>query len=253
MGENKQERFGTGSGVPANPDGGSAGVRAEAGPGDRSGGAGGAAAERSRPPDRGGHPGGADPMVSLATGVSPATAEARDRDLEARRESGVSAGSDGKEPGAAGALRRHGEGIGAETRPSGEAAAGSLNEEQMRPDAQAPADSPGEVADLAEPRRSMRRRAGAPRSTKPVASLREERRPAGAVDVAVEDIDTFVVDCDRCAVRGAACADCVVSVLLGPPVGLVWDADERRAVDALAEAGMVPRLRLVPETDSRSA
>ncbi|MGW7538988.1 hypothetical protein [Amycolatopsis sp. NPDC054798] len=73
------------------------------------------------------------------------------------------------------------------------------------------------------------------------------------MDVAIEDIDTFVVDCDRCAVRGAACADCVVSVLLGPPVGLVWDADERRAVDALAEAGMVPRLRLVPETDSRSA
>ncbi|MBB1160231.1 hypothetical protein [Amycolatopsis dendrobii] len=88
---------------------------------------------------------------------------------------------------------------------------------------------------------------------KPGASRQEERRPAGAVDVAVEDIDTFVVDCDRCAVRGAACADCVVSVLLGPPVGLVWDADERRAVDALAEAGMVPRLRLVPETDSRSA
>ncbi|GAB3381815.1 hypothetical protein GCM10027360_63090 [Amycolatopsis echigonensis] len=191
-------------------------------------------------------------MVSLATGVSPATAEARDRDLEARRESGVSAGSDGKEPGAAGALRRHGEGIGAETQPSGEAA-GSLSAEQVRLDEQASADSPGEVADLAEPRRSMRRRAGAPRSTKPVASLREERRPAGAVDVAVEDIDTFVVDCDRCAVRGAACADCVVSVLLGPPVGLVWDADERRAVDALAEAGMVPRLRLVPETDSRSA
>ncbi|GAB3381818.1 hypothetical protein [Amycolatopsis echigonensis] len=37
MGENKQERFGTGSGVRANPDGGSAGVRAEAGPGDRAG------------------------------------------------------------------------------------------------------------------------------------------------------------------------------------------------------------------------
>ncbi|WP_033295594.1 hypothetical protein [Amycolatopsis jejuensis] len=66
-------------------------------------------------------------------------------------------------------------------------------------------------------------------------------------------MDTLVVDCDRCVVRGVACHDCVVSVLLGPPVGVVWDADERRAVDALAEAGMVPRLRLVPASDSKSA
>ncbi len=179
----------------------------------------GEAAERSRPPDRGGHPGGEGPAVSLATGVSPATGQARDRDLEARRENTVSSGS-------------------------GESAVAAA--------------SPGE-SECAEPvsqRRSARQHPGAARSAKrakPVASRQEERRPAGAVDVAVEDIDTFVVDCDRCAVRGAACADCVVSVLLGPPVGLVWDADERRAVDALAEAGMVPRLRLVPETDSRSA
>nr|WP_211226906.1 hypothetical protein [Amycolatopsis benzoatilytica] len=63
----------------------------------------------------------------------------------------------------------------------------------------------------------------------------------------------MVIDCGRCAVRGDACADCVVSVLLGPPAGLAWDADERRAVDALAEAGMVPRLRLVSGPDSKSA
>ncbi|MEU4674166.1 hypothetical protein AB0F91_40945 [Amycolatopsis sp. NPDC023774] len=63
----------------------------------------------------------------------------------------------------------------------------------------------------------------------------------------------MVVDCDRCAVRGHACHDCVVSVLLGPPVALAWDADERRAVDALAEAGMVPRLRLVPEPERKPA
>lgn len=57
--------------------------------------------------------------------------------------------------------------------------------------------------------------------------------------------DTLIIDCDRCAVRPKACSDCVVSVLLGAPGQVEWDADERRAIDALAEAGMVPRLRLV--------
>lgn len=61
------------------------------------------------------------------------------------------------------------------------------------------------------------------------------------------DEDTLVIDCDRCQVRGDACSDCVVSVLLDMPSETVeWDRSERRAVDALAEAGMVPRLRLVP-------
>ena len=67
----------------------------------------------------------------------------------------------------------------------------------------------------------------------------------------IADIETMVIDCDRCAVRGDACHDCVVSVLLGAPLSLEWDADERKAVDALAEAGMVPRLRMVPREASR--
>ncbi|MFI5609733.1 hypothetical protein [Amycolatopsis sp. NPDC051903] len=81
-------------------------------------------------------------------------------------------------------------------------------------------------------------------------------REAAEVDLSGVDpaeLDTLVVDCDRCAVRGFACHDCVVSVLLGPPVALAWDADERRAVDALAEAGMVPRLRLVAEPERKPA
>ncbi|MEU6643863.1 hypothetical protein ABZ863_15095 [Saccharomonospora sp. NPDC046836] len=60
------------------------------------------------------------------------------------------------------------------------------------------------------------------------------------------DEDTLVIDCGRCQVRGDACSDCVVSVLLGAPSAVEWDGAEQRAVDALAEAGMVPRLRLVP-------
>ncbi|ASR34924.1 hypothetical protein BAY61_07945 [Prauserella marina] len=66
------------------------------------------------------------------------------------------------------------------------------------------------------------------------------------------DEDTLVIDCDRCQVRGDACADCVVSVLLGAPPSVEWDSAERHAVDVLAEAGMLPRLRLVEEKPRRA-
>ena len=53
-----------------------------------------------------------------------------------------------------------------------------------------------------------------------------------------------VIDCDECAVRGLGCRDCVVSVLLGVPENLL--RDEREALEVLAEAGLAPRLRLIP-------
>lgn len=56
---------------------------------------------------------------------------------------------------------------------------------------------------------------------------------------------TTTIDCDSCVVRGLACHDCVVTVLLGPPPELTIDDDERRALDVLAEGGLVPPLRLV--------
>lgn len=61
-------------------------------------------------------------------------------------------------------------------------------------------------------------------------------------------MDTLHVDCDSCAARGPACADCVISVLLGVPTGGVvdLDADEQHALTALAGSGLVPPLRLVP-------
>jgi hypothetical protein len=52
------------------------------------------------------------------------------------------------------------------------------------------------------------------------------------------------IDCDDCAVRGAACKECVISVLIGVPESL--REDECAALEALAEAGLAPRLRLVP-------
>jgi hypothetical protein len=52
------------------------------------------------------------------------------------------------------------------------------------------------------------------------------------------------IDCDDCAVRGAACRDCVVSVILGVPETLL--DEERAALEVLADVGLTPRLRLVP-------
>lgn len=55
---------------------------------------------------------------------------------------------------------------------------------------------------------------------------------------------SVVIDCDECAARGIGCRDCVVSVLLGVPETLL--DDECAALDVLADAGLAPRLRLVP-------
>ncbi|MBS9532960.1 hypothetical protein KIH27_05075 [Mycobacterium sp. M1] len=61
--------------------------------------------------------------------------------------------------------------------------------------------------------------------------------------------EPVVIDCDTCAVRGPACRDCVVSVLLGVPTELL--EDERAALNVLADVGLAPRLRLVPIRDVR--
>lgn len=56
----------------------------------------------------------------------------------------------------------------------------------------------------------------------------------------------MLIDCDACRVRGPACGDCVVTVLLGaPPDGVRLDPEERDALDVLAASGLVPPLRLV--------
>ena len=58
----------------------------------------------------------------------------------------------------------------------------------------------------------------------------------------------MLIDCDTCVARGHACRDCVITVLLGRP-GLPRRTRRRgaRAIDVLAEAGLVPPLRLVPD------
>lgn len=100
----------------------------------------------------------------------------------------------------------------------------------------------------------------------------------------------MIIDCDTCAVRGLACGDCVIGVLLSTPAELVDDlrddlrevripagepgpigqetrfmpvdvpsgaptvqfaAAERRALDLLAAQGLIPRLRLVADVPRR--
>lgn len=56
---------------------------------------------------------------------------------------------------------------------------------------------------------------------------------------------SVVIDCDSCLVRGLACHECVVSVILGPPPELGFDEEETRALDVLASSGLVPKLRMV--------
>jgi hypothetical protein len=61
----------------------------------------------------------------------------------------------------------------------------------------------------------------------------------------------MVIDCDRCEMRGIACGDCAVTVLIGEPEDgasldvAELDVAERRALIVLANAAMIPPLRFV--------
>lgn len=61
--------------------------------------------------------------------------------------------------------------------------------------------------------------------------------------------DLLRLDCDGCEVRGLACGDCVVSVLLGgPPADTTLDDTDQAALAVLADSGLVPPLRLASST-----
>jgi hypothetical protein len=89
----------------------------------------------------------------------------------------------------------------------------------------------------------------------------------------------MLIDCDSCAMRDIACGDCVMTMLLDRPAtdgaarssnggpsssggirrpthrltSAEFDDDEQRAVDLLAEAGLISPLRLVPLLHSKSS
>ena len=55
----------------------------------------------------------------------------------------------------------------------------------------------------------------------------------------------MLIDCERCIMRDIACADCVVTALLGPPgrPAEIGEA-EQRALRVLADARLVSPLRM---------
>ncbi|MGH8862194.1 MAG: hypothetical protein ACRDVG_13365 [Jatrophihabitantaceae bacterium] len=61
----------------------------------------------------------------------------------------------------------------------------------------------------------------------------------------------MLIDCDTCSGQGVHCHDCVITVLLNaPPQRLELDSDEQVALVRLADAGLIPPLRLVPDPPS---
>lgn len=68
---------------------------------------------------------------------------------------------------------------------------------------------------------------------------KDDKRPVGLAGARGAEM---IIDCDTCEVRGLACDDCVVGVLLGDQPAL--DAEQRRALAVLSESGLVPPLRL---------
>ncbi len=62
----------------------------------------------------------------------------------------------------------------------------------------------------------------------------------------------MLIDCDTCQAAPAACQDCVVSVLLGPPGTGELETVEQDAIAVLADSGLVPPLRLIRPQGSDS-
>ena len=59
-------------------------------------------------------------------------------------------------------------------------------------------------------------------------------------------MENLRIDCDECVMRNTdACDDCVVSFIVKrePGDAIVVDVEEQRALRALGESGLVPRLR----------
>ncbi len=57
----------------------------------------------------------------------------------------------------------------------------------------------------------------------------------------------MLIDCDRCAVRGAACSGCMVDALFSAPPGLAGlTSDERRAIEVLDLAGFEVEVLAAP-------
>jgi hypothetical protein len=58
----------------------------------------------------------------------------------------------------------------------------------------------------------------------------------------------MLIDCGRCAIRGTACAGCMVSALFEAPAGITdLTTDELRAIEMFDAAGLDAELLSAPE------
>jgi len=67
------------------------------------------------------------------------------------------------------------------------------------------------------------------------------------MSVAITIVFYMIIDCDSCVMRGPACEECVVTFMTIPvrqPDTAELDAAEARAIEVLAEAGLIPPLRM---------
>ncbi len=64
----------------------------------------------------------------------------------------------------------------------------------------------------------------------------------------------MLIECDACAMQHSDhCRDCVVTALLDPSPrrhGVLVDAEEERALRELANAGLIPEIRMRPKRQS---
>ena len=62
----------------------------------------------------------------------------------------------------------------------------------------------------------------------------------------------MLIDCDECEMQETtACQDCVVTHLLWDVAGPIEvDAEQAEALEIMADAGLVPTLRLVPRREA---
>ncbi|MEI7655805.1 MAG: hypothetical protein WCJ22_03390 [Actinomycetes bacterium] len=55
----------------------------------------------------------------------------------------------------------------------------------------------------------------------------------------------MIIDCGTCQAPKTACADCLVTALLGVVGTVELEQPEMRALSVLSDAGLVPPLRLI--------
>ena len=67
------------------------------------------------------------------------------------------------------------------------------------------------------------------------------------VGVRLCGMKTYLIDCDSCQAGPESCGDCLMSFMADPEYGqpVRFSEEEKDALTLMADAGLIPRLRLV--------